>query len=95
MSEQCDHPSSDGYWGYPDGVFKCTVCGQLHTDVPVGPDTSIVRTVNVVITDAERVPTDDELAAIRAIVADDGVPAESVEWFAAFDTLRAYLERQR
>jgi len=48
-----------------------------------------------VITDAARVPTDDELAAIRAIVADDGVPAESDEWFAAFDTLRAYLERQR
>jgi len=48
-----------------------------------------------VITDAARVPTDDEIGAIRAIVADDGVPAESVEWFAAFDTLRAYLERQR
>lgn len=47
------------------------------------------------IVDAARVPTDDELAAIRAIVADDGVPAESVEWFAAFDTLRAFLERQR
>jgi len=57
----------------------------LELDLPPGQ----------VIADAERVPTDDEIRAIRAIVADDGVPAESAEWFAAFDTLRAYLERQR
>lgn len=47
------------------------------------------------IVSATAVPTAEEVAAIRAIVADDGVPAESAEWFAAFDTLRAYLERQR
>ena len=94
MSEQCDHPSSDGYWGYPDGVFKCTVCGQLHTDVPVGPDTSIVRTVNVVITDAERVPTDEELAALRVRM-NQPVTNPTRETEAADAVVRAYLERQR
>ena len=48
------------------------------------------------ITDAERVPTDDELAAMRLMVNARLVPSvEPHVWRDAVRTVRAYLERQK
>ncbi len=94
MSERtkCDHPSSDGYGGIHDNLWKCCVCGQLHTSEPTGVG-GIERTVNVKIVPADDfVLTKEEADAIQWMFGDTATEdPEHDEWDRRYDAARAVL----
>ena len=77
-------------------------CGPVDDDTYSSAYRAIVNCAEClirpdqVITDAARVPTDDELAAMRLMVNARLVPSVGPDvWRDAVQVVRAYLERQR